>query len=930
MEGIEIFAHQVSLLDRVISVRPIRVLIGDEIGLGKTIEAISILRYLEKRGELRKCLIIVPRVLLNQWKEELKRLGVSPREILVISSGNELEEIESRREKYVVISIGLVRMDRHLSRLLNVNWDSIVVDEAHNVTLRSKKTKKAIEELTSNDSRNVLFLSATPHRGATKDYLFRLKLLDTKLNGLDKLDCSEFYSLTHNSIVHRRTKEVVNLIENSKIFTDCHFFACLVKPTNIEKEFHRKLINFLRRKVREAREKGEELPVELMAVLLRKRASSSPNAAIKTFSRILRNLDERISETSSIRFTEDIEEKINVVFGEEYSVDTDKEFDELIKGFCDKFSGIIKPEERREVEDLLKLAKEIKKDDSKLKATLELVKDKIMSENKKVVIFTEYIDTLDYIKKRFEKDKEFKEEVGILTLSSRNRRDFSDIVLQFSRDPSYKLLLATDVASEGLNLQTANVIVNYEPPWTPIKIEQRIGRAWRLGQRSDVQVYTFFLAVEGDQDVLEKLYKKVMSMHEALGDVRPITGDKVINYYRAKATASDSLWRSSEVQEVEINKRKRRVTEYNLIAADLREELDEFVNAILETLCRINSEITRKRIYPESRKEEIFEHLKSILGTSSVSDYKNELEKITKEMAKRGIIKTERVNNLRKAIEFMQVISSDKGTVPSLILSSGGIEGIKYLVRVSYQNNRDYFLLYDPVRKDFKIGVNLLEYLREVIRGGMSVPSGGNIKPKLTYADRAKIRRKIDEIRGYQVKPFERYLKESKDFRDEAFPESKEDVSMEVICVFVNTSEDLLSRPDPSLRNEIEKAAMEVAKKYEVENGRKPEDVSDTESYDLYSSSSGGEERFIEVKGHLGFRLYAELTENEYNIAKEKREKYYLYLVINLEENEFGGIDKEKAVLLEFRDPIESMNVEVFGEKRYLFTPKGYFPRVEY
>jgi superfamily II DNA/RNA helicase len=143
-----------------------------------------------------------------------------------------------------------------------------------------------------------------------------------------------------------------------------------------------------------------------------------------------------------------------------------------------------------------------------------------------------------------------------------------------------QVLLATDVASEGLNLQIANIVVNYEPPWTPVKLEQRMGRVWRLGQDKDVTVYNLFLGTRADIDVVEKLYKKVLNVAEALEDVKNVLGESV-------ESVEMFLSRTIEEELPLID-----VTENKLISAQLRGTFDKEVDEIEERIREVRANLS--------------------------------------------------------------------------------------------------------------------------------------------------------------------------------------------------------------------------------------------------------------------------------------------------------------------------------------------------
>ncbi|WP_231556085.1 DEAD/DEAH box helicase [Thermotoga neapolitana] len=228
---IEAFKHQFQTLCHAMLSRPVRILIADEIGLGKTIQALAIARYLELQGEAKKILILVPKILREQWKQEIRRLGGKP---VVITNGSEVERKLLRKAtfnnaaEYFVVSIDLAKSQNHSEKFSAIDWDLLIVDEVHNVTYNTQRynfLKSLIEK--SKEDLNIVFLSATPHRGNPKDYIERLRLLDPTLTAdWNALDSEKFYRRTHGVLVFRRTKKVVNDLERERDLQKVRFQRC--------------------------------------------------------------------------------------------------------------------------------------------------------------------------------------------------------------------------------------------------------------------------------------------------------------------------------------------------------------------------------------------------------------------------------------------------------------------------------------------------------------------------------------------------------------------------------------------------------------------------------------------------------------------------------------------------------------------------------
>jgi hypothetical protein len=346
-----------------------------------------------------------------------------------------------------------------------------------------------------------------------------------------ELDNSTFYALTHGSVMFRRTKEDVNSVyEGRQVFPPATFYACLVRASSEEADFVNRTVSFLQSKLVEfAFERGslEAKALPLLKILVFKRASSSPYALMTTVNRMLAKRavgDPKAAE----RLVSTVRSFLGVDFGD-YALDVEP--DELVNEFLEHASFMLSEDDAEELSSLLELARRIVEGggDSKLKALLSLL-ESVVADGLKAVVFTEYKDTLDYAYAYLAKAKP---EWRLLRLSSEETRNpdaYNRIRETFERDPEAQILLATDVVAEGVNMQVANILINYEVPWSIIKLEQRIGRVWRLGQKRSVEAYTFFMDNRADKAALNRMYEKLMNLSAARLKPRAITGEELLLY----------------------------------------------------------------------------------------------------------------------------------------------------------------------------------------------------------------------------------------------------------------------------------------------------------------------------------------------------------------------------------------------------------------
>ena len=929
VEPINVYGHQASLILQLMPRRPIRVLIGDEVGLGKTIEAIATLRYLEQRGEVLHVLVLLPRVLIQQWRDELMRMGVDTPQIHVLESKN-LHSLSAHLENgYYLISIDLAKREEHLDKLKEYDWDALVVDEVHNCG--TNKRGEAVSALAKR-SKHVLLLSATPHRGDSVGYLKRLKILDPYIES-KKADTPDFYRKTHNSLLFRRTKHIVNSVEGKEIFKRCEFITAIVDPTPEEKEFMEKLVEFIEELLQSNDYNNAR---QLIAVILKKRASSSPKAALNTFEKLLEGIRE--SKLREMNEDESISTKlIDDILGEDYTtieVDEDEDIDDEMQDAVAHYAAILSADDEEKLTQLLEMGNRILNNDTKLNTVLSIIKNYI-DRGEKVIVFTEYRDTLTYI---LPKLKEVVGEQSVVSLSGKNKNEFESIKREFWHNPGVKVLVATDVAAEGLNLQVASVVINYEPPWSPIKIDQRIGRVWRIGQTKDVNVYNIVLGASGDKDVVEKLYTKIMNVTEALEDTKPLLGRNA-EIYKVTATAERGLWKvDPELSDEKESQRPSKISEFNLILGDISGDLDKHISALLHMLKNLNRKVEEYSIFPREKADNIRDMLNKICSTTNIDRYKRALEDLHNSLEKTfpNISHTPVIDNkLPKLIlsilnNYLKDFTEDINYPIELVsLSTEFKRGSEYEIYIVGNDNWEIPVIFKKKGNKVLIGAEALEYIVDVFKGPVLVTANANINKKgdpvaimITKTKPQKFVTSISKV----VSDYEDTCKieaRSKCEQISTIGQLKVNLLAKIVHVPQRSVGPAKSWSSTADKANVEEAAIIVVMEYEKANGRKPRDVSSNSHYDIESVTSDGETRYIEVKGHKGFEdIYAELTEKEYEEAQRLGEKYWLYIVVNLRETP-KGIDISRARVFEFRDPLNTMEYEIYTTARVILRPKN-------
>lgn len=967
--SIKPYMHQIEFAARSMLRRPLRVLLADEIGLGKTITALITLMKLKRLGLAKRILIAVPRILIPQWTSELLKIGLNFR-VIDRRSFRQLAEDGFQVGCYLA-SMDLIKRKNYIDILRKVPWDVVIIDEAHRLGKKRENETQRYSQIGEKlikayPERAVLLLSATPHRGDSDDYIARLILLDPYLDGGRQLDSVDFYTPTHNVVIFRRRKnDVNNIYERRRVFTDSRLKAVVVAPTKEESEFHRRLIEFLSRKLREFYEKAEKEPKELRLLLslIFKRLSSSPYAAVKTMSRMIEKrammLESKHRPSKTDENYADVLADSLFGFGfedyEEYYEDLEKDEildpDEALNSYAEKYSYFLSDKDVGELKSLVDLSKSIEKHDSRLLAVKELIKHHV-KEGSKVVLFTEYRDTANYLLKYLE------EEFGrdrIVKLTGEEANDYETlrrVRINFEKRPDCYVLVATDVASEGLNLQVANILINYEPPWSPVKLEQRIGRVWRLGQKLDVTAYTIFLGVETDRDVLDILYKKFIALGRSIGIEKPLVGEEAI-FIDMEAKEEIPM----QISEFRKNGRKIRATEYVLRIEYLkggRAALNELITYIIQNIERLRENLRRMNILPKTDRETVEGFLKHSCGFSSVDEAYTVLRELLKTLIEKAALELKliyapdgsisvispggaivKIEDLNTAFTLTKTGLTKKLSLQSTGISkpidviAHGEDSTVYIYELSICEKRGEQLttLYrEPIgislsKGEVKTlrGVDMIKTFIKTLEGKPILCDEYTTEDPYTLLKlEAKIKEEGSSIFSAQISELNKYRNRLEErgwrIKDPWFPiESKTFIDVKgPLAVITFTSERAFLKEleiNPLLKKHVELKAMEYAMIYERENGREPQNVSQYEHFDILSRSKNGEVRYIEVKGHMGSLLTVELSEPEFKVAKEKSDGYWLYIV--------NGIGSGKPKLKAIRNPLNKMKIEVLESKKY-------------
>ena len=519
--------HQVSALKKAISKEQVRYLLADEVGLGKTIEAGLILRELKLRGLVRRILVISPKSIATQWVSEMKThfneefqlvLGEDIRSLKRIASAHgsqspnpwsvfdqvivTLDSVKplDKRRGWSDERIAAYNADRY-EDLVTAGWDLVIVDEAHRLGGSSEQVARhKLGRGLAEAAPYMLLLSATPHQGK-RDAFYRLMSL---------LDSETF--LDEESITKERVAEYTIRTEKRKAIDGDG--NPLFKPRvtqmlpvkwqakqALQKELYEAVTEYIRLGYNQAI-KDKKRHIGFLMVLMQRLVVSSTRAIRTT---LQRRLDALTSDS-----VEGIE-SINVSDEEFYDMDGQEQLDELLQSHMHAVKH-----EVSEVESLLELAKQCEASglDAKAEALIETIFDLQKEENDpelKILIFTEFVPTQKML-------IELLESRGISAAYLNGSMSMEERqAAQSAFADKTRVLVSTDAGGEGLNLQFCHVVINYDIPWNPMRLEQRIGRVDRIGQEHVVRAINFVFEESVEFRVREVLEEKLQIIYQEFG-----------------------------------------------------------------------------------------------------------------------------------------------------------------------------------------------------------------------------------------------------------------------------------------------------------------------------------------------------------------------------------------------------------------------------
>ena len=514
--------HQIeAVYDHVLKKPRIRFMLAHDPGAGKTIMAGLILKDMNMRGMIGRVLVVVPGQLRGQWQWELKHRFGEEFEIVDRDTFSQKGSVGTWDGNRIITSIDFAKRDDVLKSIKDAHFDLVIVDEAHKMSAytygrTTSKTKRYhLGEALSMSSKHMVFLTATPHKGDAQNFRLLLDLLEPGFFSVDGM-IQESVKDGNNPVFLRRAKEDMVGFDGTPLFVPRTVYTPDVKMTDAEKTLYSEMSQYVTEQYNLATRSVKSHNITFALIILQRRFASSIYALVKSLRRRLGKLEQlegAAEEVTPQEMTQEYAEKVDEMSEKERWEEEQKW--ELI-------SAAQNIEElRAEIETLAGLLEQAQKvigTEAKLfqlKETLEELDRTYPDE--KVLVFTESKDTLDYLVQHI---RTWGYEVNTIhgAMGGQERKD-AEVVF---RDQT-RVMVATEAAGEGINLQFCRLMVNYDLPWNPNRLEQRMGRIHRYGQKLPVYIFNMVAADTREGEILVRLFEK-------LEDIRAVMGnDKVFD-----------------------------------------------------------------------------------------------------------------------------------------------------------------------------------------------------------------------------------------------------------------------------------------------------------------------------------------------------------------------------------------------------------------
>lgn len=517
--GIIPLPHQLHALKKALRTNQVRYILADEVGLGKTIEAGMIIEELKARGLIKRVLVVCPTGLVTQWSIEMREKFHEHFQVILPSDYDTIRRLTNSKDVYGTFDYVISPMDsvkpieRHVGwsdekvnaynqeriySIINSGWDLIIIDEAHKIAGSSSEVARyKLGQFLSEASPYLLLLSATPHNGKTEPFLRLIRLLER--DAFPNAD-SVVREQVEPFLIRTEKRDAIDN-QGERLFKDrvTHLVSLQWDERHsLQQELYEQVSEYVAKTYNKAlRNKKKNMCLIFLLIIMQRMVTSSTAAIQESLKRrldVLVNQQTKagnltLEELDEINIEDNVEDALEAI-----SVNPSEEIEELQRIIATARQAMFQYPDVK-VEKLVELIDSLRSEDS----------------NQKIIVFTEFVETVKYVKEHLEKHG-----YSVTTLDGSMSIDERNEAIREFRENA-DVFISTDAGGEGLNLQFANILVNYDMPWNPMRVEQRCGRVDRIGQEKNVHIYNFILEGTVEKRVREVIEEKLSVIMEEMG-----------------------------------------------------------------------------------------------------------------------------------------------------------------------------------------------------------------------------------------------------------------------------------------------------------------------------------------------------------------------------------------------------------------------------
>ena len=933
MQNVDPVPHQIeAVYNYIMTYHHIRHMLAHDAGAGKTIMSGLIIKELKARGAISRYCIVVPGKLMDQWKREMKdKFGEKLTPVNRFRVDEEYGDNAWNSSDAIITSMDFAKRDENRQRLeRSRKFDLVIVDEAHRMsaTRHGTSTRRTgryqLGEVFSDHSRHLLFLTATPHKGDPDNFNMLMDLLVPGFAGSDIMNNPH-----DNHIVLRRSKEQMIDMDGKKLFKKRYVKTRGITLAGLEKEIYDSITDYVKNAYIKAEKKKNRTSLTFAMVQLQKRAASSMMAIYRTLGRRRDKLSKRLATYNTDQ--------------QDYETDDDYYEDmtdeDRVKAL-EKLEGADVSEDANdlaeEIDQLQKLAESVKKfmdehDETKLDELHKLLVEIDKTEpDGKLLVFTESKETMEYVTGKLQNWGYSVANIhGGMNLDTRvaKEREFKGVT---------RVMVATEAAGEGINLQFCHYMVNYDLPWNPNILEQRMGRIHRYGQTENVRIWNMVAINTREGGVINTLFGKLAEIRKDMGDdvfdvIGQIISSKTLDMLFRGAIA-DNMTQECITDEIDksVDNYMKSIPAYEdsaLVKLNVesigktikRAESMGFGPTHVKKMFNAVMKVSGGRLVERNGLfdvhvpgvmvgEDVFSRYKKVTFDKNTAKNNSEttlmrfgeplfdkmLEWIEKECIGEfrcgAVFESDDMDGYivfhECAIEDGGWTKIDRRMLAHYISMDGVIESVPPYVLGNLKPLNDGNVNISHIQPiEDEVLKSMEKYIPEIRHGlerNAAIKKKGLKFLSQDINDLDRRQRDEDEKKAEKTrKQKEKKISELKEFEQAIeFERNIRPVLPKMITAVrvipVNTVE---KRED--IRDDVERTAMIHVMKHEKDNGRQPVDVSkDNVGWDIESTATDGDKLLIEVKGLAGTGK-VRMSWNEWQKAHEHGESYYLYVVAN-------------------------------------------------